>query len=124
MASVPAGGATDVAGNSNIASTNTDNSVEFTTTVNTTTTVTTSGTPSTYRTSNSLMQGVNALALTVTGITANNKNTTATTPRLTTITGMFSAPRSSTPPLHTPVSGDDVSLASSYSAHFDNKNVG
>ena len=25
---------------------------------------------------------------------------------------------------HTPVSGDDVSLASSYSAHFDNKHVG
>ena len=48
MASVPAGGATDVAGNSNTASTNTDNSAAFTTTVNTTTTVTTSGTPSTY----------------------------------------------------------------------------
>ena len=48
VASVPAGGATDVAGNSNTASTSTDNSVAFTTTVNTTTTVTTSGTPSTY----------------------------------------------------------------------------
>jgi hypothetical protein len=60
-------------------------------------------------------QAVNAKALTVTGITANNKQYNGDD---------VATLDTSSYVLHTPVSGDDVSLdASSYSAHFNNKTV-
>ena len=60
---------------------------------------------------------MNALALTVTGITANNKEYDGNDTATLSLGGAV---------LHTPVSGDDVSLdaLSSYSAHFNDKTRG